>query len=387
MSTGQLQVVQTITNIVLAVTGVVSLVALIVYVVKTWHIATQTARSAAATELAARATERSALTSEKVLEEMRAARYAETAPYVVAYFDIPYGDFLVHLVLKNIGRSAARDVTVQFTPPLGLVSKGGPPLPLPQFLRSAVPFLPPEYELRTILWSQYEVFADKSEIPQSFDAHVTYADARTGTVHSEAYMLDFTAFRDRAYTSPTTLDDVHKALKAIGDQQAKIAQSTAGLHKALTAGVYVANPSLLVESLPAAATPEERLHCKLLEVASLWRSWRARSEDARRGAVAELLPRLRLLRNQITRLASSVTDTPALEQTGKVGDALEALLAHRFYADGGQSHARFEQIGDAVFVRAPASGSDGSLTRPSADAVASPTSTPDTAEEENLEPG
>src|SRR4051794_38346405 len=85
------------------VVNAASLVALVIYVVKTWHIASSTRDSAAATVVAATATQRSTEISQSVLEEMRQAREAESAPYVVAYFDIPGSGPLVSIVVMNIG--------------------------------------------------------------------------------------------------------------------------------------------------------------------------------------------------------------------------------------------------------------------------------------------
>ncbi len=42
----------------------------------------------------------------------------ETAPYVVVHFDAPYGKSLIHLVIKNIGRTIAHNVKIKFVPPL-----------------------------------------------------------------------------------------------------------------------------------------------------------------------------------------------------------------------------------------------------------------------------
>jgi len=61
-------------NVVLAIIQTLSLVALVFYVWKTWQIAA--------------ATKEGAEIYEQILKEMRDAREAEVAPYVVVYFDI-----------------------------------------------------------------------------------------------------------------------------------------------------------------------------------------------------------------------------------------------------------------------------------------------------------
>lgn len=60
-----------------------TLIALILYVIKTWQMASATRKSA---EISAR-----------TLDEMRAARDSETAPYVVAYFDVDISKNIIFL--------------------------------------------------------------------------------------------------------------------------------------------------------------------------------------------------------------------------------------------------------------------------------------------------
>lgn len=73
-----------------------SLIFLIIYVIKTWEMA-------AATRVAAEATQGS-------VAEMREARDQQTAPYIIVYFDVPFGTSLIYLVVKNIGGSMLRVV-------------------------------------------------------------------------------------------------------------------------------------------------------------------------------------------------------------------------------------------------------------------------------------
>ena len=89
-------------NLILLATQILTLIALVIYVVKTWHIASATKVAAGVSALS--------------LQEMKEARDQEIAPYVVVYFDMPRGEHFIYLVVKNIGRSIARDVQTPIQP-------------------------------------------------------------------------------------------------------------------------------------------------------------------------------------------------------------------------------------------------------------------------------
>jgi hypothetical protein len=83
-------------DIILAIVQIATLIALIIYVIKTWQMAS--------------ATNKYAKTSENTLQEMKDSRDQEIAPYVIAYFDVPYGQKFIFLIIKNIGLSVAKNV-------------------------------------------------------------------------------------------------------------------------------------------------------------------------------------------------------------------------------------------------------------------------------------
>jgi hypothetical protein len=64
----------------------------------------------------ARANQQSAAASARALDEMRAQRDAETAPYVVAYAD--WRERMVFLVVENLGKTAAHNIALAFEPGL-----------------------------------------------------------------------------------------------------------------------------------------------------------------------------------------------------------------------------------------------------------------------------
>lgn len=173
-----------------------------------------------------------AFQTQRQVGEMRRTREAESAPYVTASLETPHGDDTVSLVVRNHGRTAARDVRVQIDPPIANVFETDHVAP--DFLRGPVPFLPPGREMRTELWSHSHAFDERKGLAQSYTARVAWADARSGKRYDETYPLDFSGFRNIAYSNPTSvkqyqvIKDLYYASRDIRDSIGKIARAVEG---------------------------------------------------------------------------------------------------------------------------------------------------------------
>lgn len=147
-----------------------TLVALIVYVIKTWEMASATRAS---TKIA-----------EQTLQEMKDARDQEIAPYVFAYFDVMVAENRIDFVIKNVGKSIATDVQIEFDPPLkaSLPSLLGAPT-TEELMTKLMPdgkihLIPPEHEIRTV-FSSYTNYREglpqfKGGLPEKYKISVTY---------------------------------------------------------------------------------------------------------------------------------------------------------------------------------------------------------------------
>ena len=182
---------------ILFVVQILSLIFLILYVVKTWEMASATRKAAEATE--------------KSVLEMREQRDAEIAPYVVAYLDEqgPINGIL-SLVIKNTGKTVAKNVKVIFDPPLqtrfpDLLERVLPP--------DGIPSIPPGYEIRTTLDS---FVTYKKTGPMAFTVRVTYFGGISNEPKEDSYNLDLTLFQGIVYSiekKPPT--NTEKALQRI----------------------------------------------------------------------------------------------------------------------------------------------------------------------------
>jgi hypothetical protein len=165
------------TQVILAILQGASLLFLVVYVIKTWEMAS--------------ATRQSAEVAEKTIQEMQEARDQETAPYVVLYFDIPYGQMLMYLVVKNIGRSTAHDIRFEIDPPLAVSWEPLPDLPFGQ-AEKIIGSLPPNGEIRTLFDETEYYFTQNLPLRYSIRTFFT-GGMQTGTRMNEQ-ILDLSAY-------------------------------------------------------------------------------------------------------------------------------------------------------------------------------------------------
>lgn len=90
-------------EVIMFVIQLLSLIALVVYVIKTAEVAEGTRKSAQAMD--------------RSVAEMVEDRDQQIAPYVVVYFDNQTDSPIFDLVIKNTGRTAARNVEIAFDHP------------------------------------------------------------------------------------------------------------------------------------------------------------------------------------------------------------------------------------------------------------------------------
>lgn len=187
-----------------------SLVALVIYVIKTAQMA--------------EGTRQSALAMDRSVAEMVEDRDQQMAPYVVVFFDHQTDSPIFDLVIKNTGRTAARDVEIAFDPPLQTSLKNYHIEEL-AFIHQIIPTLPPEYEIR----ASVDVIdnAIKSEtLPKQYRVRVTYSGGIKPDRRAAEYILDLNIFEGILETHTRSLTDLTKAVEKISDKIDDLARST-----------------------------------------------------------------------------------------------------------------------------------------------------------------
>jgi hypothetical protein len=163
--------------VVLAVNCLVSLGTLFFvtrYTQRTDSIAQSTYATALEAAEMAKITEESLKISEKMLEEMRETRDAQTAPYVFTYFDQVKGQDAtkIFLVVKNTGKGMARDVRVTFDPELQNDQTFS--LKHIQQLTKHIPSLPPGGEIRHAFAFTIKYFNAEPPLPTCYKVRATF---------------------------------------------------------------------------------------------------------------------------------------------------------------------------------------------------------------------
>ncbi len=291
-------------NLILLATQILTLIALVIYVVKTWHIASATKVAAGVSALS--------------LQEMKEARDQEIAPYVVVYFDMPRGEHFIYLVVKNIGRSIARDVKLQFSPRLiGISQEDFTNLPM---IRDGIASMPPNHEIRTLVDSTVAFFNEKSDRPLTYQVNVSFYGGLKDTQRLSEHVLDLTAYKGLSWITRRGLHELTNEVEKISRNTERIGKELSELNEYLTEGVHIRNAVLTSTILQSDEGSWQRMvSSKLLEFKHLWLSMY-------QGNLDKLLqPFLGKLRNRLIQLADQLlvmisTSPPGVDD--KIKDVL-----------------------------------------------------------------
>jgi hypothetical protein len=236
-----------------------TLICLVIYVIKTWEIAS--------------ATRTSTETSQQMLEEMKATRDQEVAPYVVAYFDVEKKPNLLPIIvfftIKNEGKTAAKNVKLEFDPPLPTLAYAPKPRNLNELsmIKDGIPVMPPGFKIRTT-FGFYTVLAEKG---MSYRLKISF-DGANKPEHTE-YILDLSPFSDLLYDAPQEMPQLIEQVKKTHESIDKIKEKFSLLVDRIDDGLWIKNSraemwrtSFSLEEWKAA------IHSKLIEYKLLWTS-------------------------------------------------------------------------------------------------------------------
>ena len=118
-----------------------------------------------------------------MLEEMKESRFQEIAPYVTVYFDVPYGKQWIYLVVKNSGKTIAKDVKLEFSPKL--TNSDGLTINEIPLIKDGIALIPPEYEIKTFFDTGASYFKDE-KFPLSYNVKIEYSTDNGATWFSPA---------------------------------------------------------------------------------------------------------------------------------------------------------------------------------------------------------
>ena len=197
-------------DVIMFVIQLLSLIALVVYVIKTAEVAEGTRKSAEAMD--------------RSVAEMVEDRDQQIAPYVVIYFDNQTDSPIFDLVIKNTGRTAARNVWIAFDPPLQTSLKNYDIEQL-AFIHQVIPTLPPDYEIRASVDVIKNVLNSET-LPKQYHVKVSYLGGIKSSPREAEYILDLNVFNGILETHTRSLSDLTRAVEKISDKIDELARST-----------------------------------------------------------------------------------------------------------------------------------------------------------------
>lgn len=159
------------------------------------------------------------------VHEAKRLREEQARPFVVAYLRV---DWLTEIVIENTGRTAARDVSVSFQPPL--VSTLGPPWPWDDstLLRDGIKTLAPGQKVRF----EFDAIVDRfnrEDLPLRHDATLTYQGFSGRRRYNETHVLDLGLYKG-SQPLPPGLPALHQQLEKLVKEVHKWTDGINGLH-------------------------------------------------------------------------------------------------------------------------------------------------------------
>jgi hypothetical protein len=119
------------------------------------------------------------------VSEARKLREEQARPFVIVDFE---PGFLVYLTVENLGRTMARDVTIEFDKPLETTLDRPRELDETLLFRESIPALPPGKRIR-VLFDQFNDRVDKG-LPLTYDVRLRYRGPEGRRTWEHPYRLD-----------------------------------------------------------------------------------------------------------------------------------------------------------------------------------------------------
>ncbi|MCK4403958.1 MAG: hypothetical protein KAW02_02595 [candidate division Zixibacteria bacterium] len=323
-------------DVALAIVQIAMLIALILYVIKTWQIASASKRS---TEV-----------SEKILKEMKESRDQEVAPYVVTYFDIPYGKHWIYLVVRNVGKSVAKNVKLEFQP--SLKNTEGEEINDIPLIKEGTASIPPGYKIRTFFDSAISYF-NKRELPLTYKVKVSYSGGLRADMRSTEQIMDLYAFKGLSFLDEKGVHELVKEVEKLVKYNNGMKQELKKVADSLASGIWLKNLEVLTTGL--LLEPEvwkSSALSKLIEFKTLWMSVYGGAREKLWGQfLADFKNRSAIIASQIRIIACSAPTNISSELTGGlvvIAAKLSELARAHFPPDGGKSVDAFDTLGAKI---------------------------------------
>jgi len=325
-----------ILEIVIPITQILILVILIMYVIKTWRISSATQAAAEVFALS--------------LQVMKEARDQEIAPYVVVYFDSVYEEKIIYLVVKNIGKSTAKDVRIQFRPKL--IGNSGEDMSELPILKNGVASLSPNHEIRMFVDSTTAFFLERGELPLTYEVKISFYGGLKDTQRVTEQVLDLTADKRFINSAQRGGHDLINEVEKISRNIERISKELSVLNDHLAGGVQLRN-AITPSSLQTGDDSWQNIVAtRLLEFNHLWSSlYGGKREKLLQPFLGKIKNRLSHITDQLlvtTSLSPLDADEELKNQVLDIVARMADLNSIRVYLDDEKTVSAFNTRGNKI---------------------------------------
>ncbi len=125
------------------------------------------------------------------LVQMQQAQRQQIRPYVTVDFD--FQGIFVYLVVRNIGATMAKAVTIRFDPELDSSLPDVPRIDQSPLFREPIPMVAPGREIR-VLFDSYATRLERTDLPMEYHVRVDYYDSSGKSLEDPEYPLDLAMY-------------------------------------------------------------------------------------------------------------------------------------------------------------------------------------------------
>jgi hypothetical protein len=119
----------------------------------------------------------------------------ESRPYVVVDIQPDSESSVFEIVITNIGKSPAINVSVNFSPDIVDTEMRN----ISELLfKEPIPFIPPSHRIKTVIDSTHEIFGDE-RIPKLYNVNVSYWRMDGKKHYNHDYVINLEIYRNVAY--------------------------------------------------------------------------------------------------------------------------------------------------------------------------------------------
>lgn len=148
------------------------------------------------------------------LKEMKRAREESSRPYVIVGYKADKKRF-IHLYIKNIGLSPAKNVEVKIKEPI-MIKNGTDARKL--LFDKPIKYLVPNQEIKTVVFPSWEIPKENGKYADNC-VSITYDDASTLKQYSEETEINVASELNILYFKEKTMDDLVKAIKELNKDE------------------------------------------------------------------------------------------------------------------------------------------------------------------------